>query len=65
MNYLKNKALLLFIMIGLGLTLHAGTGTPPPPPAPPGENLPIPGIFIAMVAAVGYGVYKHLNNPKK
>lgn len=38
------------------------TPRPPQPTPPPGMTLP--GIIIAVFAAISYGVFKKINNPK-
>jgi len=58
------KPLFLTLLLGMTIFTVMAQSAPPPPGGAPG-GFPIPGIVYALLAAVGYGVYKKFNNPKK
>lgn len=53
-----------YLLIGLASIDVLAQTTPPPPGGAPG-GFPLPGIVYALMAAVSYGIYKHVKNPKK
>jgi hypothetical protein len=62
MKYSTLKTSVLFYLL---LPFTAWAQTPPPPPAGAPPGFPISGIIYALLAAVSYGIYKHVKNPKK
>jgi|GEM_PF-4633294 hypothetical protein len=55
---------MMFLSIFTWTSMYAQT-TPPPPPGGTPPGFPIAGIIYAMLVAIGYGLFKHLNNSKK
>jgi hypothetical protein len=62
MKYSTLKTSVLFYLL---LPFASWAQTPPPPPAGAPPGFAIPAILVMVFAAVGFGVYKLLNNPKK
>lgn len=54
---MNNKLKLAFVIIILTQLSVWAAPQPPQPTPPPGEAI-IPGIVVALIAGVGYGIYR-------
>lgn len=55
---------ILSLLIVLANTIMIFSNNEPPPPAGPPPGFPMPYIWVMLVSAIGYGVWKRLNSEK-
>lgn len=62
---MKDKLKYSIVLIFLFLLSNSLWATPRPPQPTPPPGMFIPGIFVAMSAAIAYGIYRLRNTDKR